>query len=259
MISHDYRCIFIHIPKCAGSSVERALGHAEHGPSYPDHRSIRMLEPFGWAALATPGNLFQLALRLRHDVKPNRNPLNKLKLTRAQYASYFKFAIVRNPWARAFSWYANSVNEPMLRKELKVDASMPFADFLRERIGRGALRPQLAWLRDARGGLPLDFIGRFETLQRDFATVCARLGRPAPPLPHARKGSGADYREHYDKSTRALVAAAYAEEIELFGYSFDDFVDTPILPEGRGKERPATRLGTGVLAASLTRRDVEPR
>ena len=47
MISHDYRCIFIHIPKCAGTSIEDALGHLDNHPGRggQDHRSIRIIEP----------------------------------------------------------------------------------------------------------------------------------------------------------------------------------------------------------------------
>jgi hypothetical protein len=164
---------------------------------------------------------------------------------------------VRNPWARAFSWYGNCVGQPVLRERFGLTPSTPVADFLRARVGKGALRPQLTWLKDARGALPLDFIGRFETLHRDFATVCARLGLPPPALPHARKGSGADYREHYDNSTRDLVARVYAEEIALFGYTFDGFVDAPIVPEGRAERRPATRLGA--LAPPVPSRESESR
>jgi hypothetical protein len=243
MISHAHRCIFIHIPKCAGSSVERALGHAEHAPNEPDHRSIRMLEqPLTWAAVTNPDNLYQLGLRARHYLKPNRNPLNKVRLTRAQYASYFKFTIVRNPWTRAFSWYGNCVSQPALRKRYGLEPSTPFGDFLAEHAGKGALRPQLVWLRDSRGGLPLDFIGRFETLQRDFESVCGRLGVIVAPLPHARKGGGADYRQHYDDRTRALVARVYAEEIELFGYSFDSSVDEGMADSQR---REARKIASG--------------
>jgi hypothetical protein len=256
MISHAHRCIFIHIPKCAGSSIERALGQADHGPNEPDHRSIRMLEQpaLTWPALAKPDNLYQLALRVRHDLKPNRNPLNKLKLTREQYASYFKFTIVRNPWTRVFSWYGNCVGRPELRKRFGLEPTTPFDVFIRERLGKGALRPQLTWLRDSRGRLPIDFIGRFETLQRDFEAVCARLQITAAPLPHARKGGGADYREHYDDHTRALVAQVYAEEIELFGYRFDDFADLRVTSPPKANALPASTLSQPATAGS-----VEPR
>ena len=46
MISHEYKCIFIHIPKCAGTSIESAFGHLDGhaGRHGQDHRPIRMIE-----------------------------------------------------------------------------------------------------------------------------------------------------------------------------------------------------------------------
>ena len=46
MISHEHKCIFIHIPKCAGTSIESALGHLNNytGINRQDHRTIRMIE-----------------------------------------------------------------------------------------------------------------------------------------------------------------------------------------------------------------------
>lgn len=46
MISHKYKCIFIHIPKCVGTSIEQALGHFDEysGRDRQDHRTIRMIE-----------------------------------------------------------------------------------------------------------------------------------------------------------------------------------------------------------------------
>ena len=46
MISHKYKCIHIHIPKCAGTSIEKALGHFDghEGRNGQDHRTIRMIE-----------------------------------------------------------------------------------------------------------------------------------------------------------------------------------------------------------------------
>jgi len=43
MISHKHKCIFIHIPKCAGTSVEYALGHYDRPKEQrknQDHRFI---------------------------------------------------------------------------------------------------------------------------------------------------------------------------------------------------------------------------
>ena len=46
MISHKHTFIFIHIPKCAGTSIESAFGHFDgfSGRGGQDHRSFRMIE-----------------------------------------------------------------------------------------------------------------------------------------------------------------------------------------------------------------------
>jgi hypothetical protein len=46
MISHEYKCIFVHIPKTAGSSIEQKLGWFDELKwGVQDHRTIREIEP----------------------------------------------------------------------------------------------------------------------------------------------------------------------------------------------------------------------
>ena len=68
MISHKYKCIFIHLPKCAGTSIESALGHFENlRPGVQDHRSIRMIEkPFITPrAFSSQENIIEVLRRLK--------------------------------------------------------------------------------------------------------------------------------------------------------------------------------------------------
>ncbi len=224
MISHAHRCIFIHIPKCAGTSIETALGHSEGEAKRvpPDHRTIRRIEmPFLTpAALSSKENVMEVLRRLRHGFRANVHPRNKVTVTEAQYETYFKFAFVRNPWARAFSWYWNVVRDEIHRRELDIDREISFGDFLNRFAGKGMLRPQTYWLRNSKGAIPLDFIGRFETLDDDFTVCCRRMNIASIALPHTRKGSYASYREAYDRPLTELVGAVYREEIDMFGYSF---------------------------------------
>lgn len=228
MVSHDYKCIFIHIPKCAGTSIEVALEHSD--PSVPrgsqDHRAIREIKrKMSINGYFSRGGLEHSARRLKTRVKPlvgrEANPRNSIFLADSTFDDYYKFTFVRNPWARAVSWYKNVMRDELHQKRLRVRGDMPFSQFLKQMGGRGALRPQTFWLRDFDGSLPFDYIGRFETLEEDWQAISSRLGVDANVLGHAIKGGGADdYRAHYDAESKDLVARIYKEEIELFGYAF---------------------------------------
>lgn len=225
MISHEHKCIFIHIPKCAGtSSIERALGHHLDyaGRGKQDHRSIREIEPIRpiWKVVGSFENI-ELSLRAFKDRnKAAANPRNKLTLTRSQYVSYFKFTIVRNPWARAYSWYQNVMRDEIRRSKLNISSDLSFKDYLRTYAGKGMLRPQTYWIKDFSGSIPLDFVGKFENLASDFDVVCETLGVSDISLPHLLGGSSVHFQEHYDKRSIALIDEMYRQEIELFGYSF---------------------------------------
>jgi len=68
----------------------------------------------------------------------------------------------------------------------------------------------------------LDFIGRFETLQKDYEKILELLKLPEVKLPivnqnHQRQR---DYRSYYNEETKNIISEHLKEDIELFGYSF---------------------------------------
>lgn len=225
MISHEYQCIFVHIPKCAGTSVENALGHfkGHTGRGGQDHRSIRLIEqPLVNSNLfSSPENLSEVIERIRHQYRSGMNPRNKLTVTKEQYKRYYKFTFIRNPWSRAYSWYKNVIRDDIHKKNDRVTQHLSLNEFLKRYSGKGMLRPQTYWLKDFSGSIPLDYIGRFESLVEDFQTVCRSMHIPQLELAHEIKGTGEDYRQYYDHESINLVMEVYQEEIELFGYSFD--------------------------------------
>ena len=120
--------------------------------------------------------------------------------------SKFSFAFVRNPWDRIVS-YAHS---------LRVGGDWHQPD----KFARWDLIPQVDFILDDAGKPLVDFIGRFETLAEDFATICGHIGIPTPPLPHVNSSEHRHYRDYYDDADRQFIAKTYAEDIERFGYSF---------------------------------------
>ena len=178
--------VFIHINKTGGSSIEKALGIGL------DHST---------------------ALEKYHQ------------LGAAAWSRKFTFTMVRNPWDKVVSHYHYRVrtNQTGLG-----DKPISFAEWLqRVYIDRDPFyfdqprmfMPQKQWLVNESGEMLVEFIGRFENLQQDFDTICRRLEVEAS-LGHAKPSSRGSYREYYDAGSEALVREHFAEDIELFGYSF---------------------------------------
>jgi chondroitin 4-sulfotransferase 11 len=202
LISEEKRFIFIHIPKTAGMSVNRALiGVA------PD--SIRRIEDL--PAFNDPQKHRHLFAR---DLLEYFGP----KLWRG----YFSFAMVRNPFSRLVSWY-NMCHERPTNKfmwRVKRDAST-FSEFLRmsDRIVARTRFNQVDYVTDVSGKPIVNFVGYFENLEHDFQAICDRIGVESR-LPHLNATAKVDYREFYDAASRNLVESRFSRDLEAFGYSF---------------------------------------
>lgn len=224
MISHQHKCIFIHIPKCAGTSIEKALGHLDghSGRGGQDHRSISELENTfsSEGALSLKDKLDKVLGRGRFKIRKGANPNNLLTVTKSQYHDYFKFTIIRNPWARYYSLYRNIMRDEQKLKRRNYPSDLSFSGFLHHQTENGLLKPQTYWLKSLDGSINFDFIGRFENLREDFEKACVIMGINGIELPHIVKGTGESYQSAYDTQTIAIVAKTCHEEIELFGYSF---------------------------------------
>ena len=169
MISHHHKCIFIHIAKNAGQSVE--------------HVFLELLG-LGWETRAP--------LLLRYNDRPELGPprLAHLKaneyvryryLTQDMFDQYFKFAFVRNPWSRTVSIYK------YLGYNKKIDFKSfllgPYKGKIFEEM-RWFVGPQTDFIYRADGKLIVDCVGRFEDLQSGFDSVCKKIGIPSTYLPH---------------------------------------------------------------------------
>ena len=212
LISHTHRFAFIHIPKTGGCSVKIALSpHVESVLDYwpnrwLDHVGIHVnyFAPYAVKRFRTHTPAALLARELPADA----------------FARLFKFAFVRNPWDLLVSSYDFLKRSGNHRRSRHARRMRSFAEYVDYELWRGKLF-QSRMVTDGRGRVLVNFIGRFESLDRDFAVVCRRIGVEAA-LPHANRGWHTDYREHYSDRLAARVADRFAEDIERFGYAFAD-------------------------------------
>jgi hypothetical protein len=218
MISHQYKCIFIHIPKTAGTSIEQKLGHfQELKRGVQDHRSISEIEPVSLVDLTRacvgldPSSLIRLLKKLLKDNLTNYSQ---------RYDTYFKFSFVRNPWARVFSWYKNVMRDEHHKRRFGVNEHCTFKEFITNHLDQGELKPQLHWLIDKKGNMPFDFIGRFENLANDFSYVADKIGLKNKTLPKLVSGDGKSYTDVYEPEMIDIVSKKYKDEIDLFKFEY---------------------------------------
>ena len=217
LLSVRRRFLFVHIAKTGGTSVRVAL---ERG---------RWADPWYWAMFLCSRfshlSGHRIATKLPRHAKV---VAAKELLPREFFDSLFKFAFVRNPWDLQVSSFHHIRRE----RPQYLGGHQDFEGFLRWKLDPGrpyqfhvdtSIELQSDYLIDLHGQVVVDFIGRYERLEADFAAACARIGMPAPALPHARKATDRkkDYRTYYTADTAELVARHFARDIELLGYGFD--------------------------------------
>lgn len=216
-ISHAHRCIFIHIPKTGGTSIERALGMRGRNKSEDRELLYGRIESDDLKRHALlSGYLQHITMADIHTLYPER-----------PFADYFSFAIVRNPWDRLVSTYVHKDGH-LLRtaraRGIELEGSS-FDEYVRavSELRHAHLQPQHEYLVDEHGELAVDYVGRFESpLVAAFDEICRRLGI-RKVLSHEKKSTqrkSQDHRSYYSPETKKIVEKRYAGDIELFGYQF---------------------------------------
>ena len=208
IISHRHRFIFAAVPKTGTHSVRQALREQMGGE---DVEQVRLFveKRLPWDDLAAIQH-GHLALR---QVRPH--------LGDDVFNGYFKFAFVRNPFDRFVSYCAF-----MLRggSDFQLRPREVMHHFLfREPPEQHILfQPQASLLVDDDGKTLLtDKVGRVEDMQASYDTICDSIGIPSRPLDRVNGTQRGDYRRYYDQALIDGVAARYAQDLDLFGYSFE--------------------------------------
>lgn len=220
MISKDYKCVFIHIHKTAGTSIETHLGFYKKAGQIQDHRTIQDISNISNKYVSLKNGVYSLR---KGSYKPAfiyfKNVL-KPELTKAEFNSYYKFCFVRNSWDRLYSWYANVMRDEKHKKAYNIQGACSLKKFVKEKLPPQRFN-QLSFITNAEGDIPMDFIGRFENLNQDFSVVCNELGIQNSQLPEILVSGNNHYSNYYDGETIDLVYKLYKKEIDYFEFEFD--------------------------------------
>jgi hypothetical protein len=128
------------------------------------------------------------------------------------WSQYFKFSIVRNPWDRFVSMYHFRIQNNM-------ENHKSFERFITDNVDNLLKRPQLEWISDENGNVLMDFVGKFENLQKDFNYVCSAVGANLT-LPHLNKSEHRHYSCYYNEKTIQMVKNICQVDANAFNYTF---------------------------------------
>ena len=225
MICEKHNCLFVHVPKTGGQSVERFF------------LALNLLT---WEERSP------LLLRYNDDPRKGPESLSHLYareyiecgyLSEESYHRFYKFAFVRNPWDRIVSEY-----------RYRYAGRFEFSDFIKNQLSVECaycdkyrhIAPQCDFIFDTEGNQLVDFVGKFENLQEDFTQICEQLKIEDSKLPFVNsslsaRSRGANYgslfrnkakpkdkiyRQYYDSQTRGIVEGLYRRDVEQFNYVF---------------------------------------
>jgi len=197
MISHEYKCIFIHIQRTGGTSIEKAIQGEDQ---------------------------FDKLHRTKHILASTAKEIYK-----DYWDDYFKFSIVRNPWDRMVSFASMGwLDTRIVDGKVNVDSFLSYitnnkyeVPVFSESVSR--LHTYDNYIENSVYcnilNEDLDFIGRFENLHEDFATICEKIGCKNE-LPSDHKNVSENYKGFYNEHSKQVVQNIYKEDLKRFNYTF---------------------------------------
>lgn len=215
MLSHKHKCIFVHIPKCGGTSIENLIW-----PEKSDRTTSNLwmgLERPNYNKYQTGGLQHLLASQIRQEVGDTT------------FNSYFKFAIVRNPWDKAVSQFEYMKKRKDLREFIGMSEDDTFKKYLYliQDTVHVQWESQHKFLLDEAHNQIVDYIGRFETFENAVNAILDKLGFRRTlfginvrKIPHSNKGQRASYKNYYDSESKKIIDKVYEYDIDLLKYSY---------------------------------------
>ena len=139
------------------------------------------------------------------------------------FNTFFKFAAVRNPWARAVSLYS--------RRSIQIKGKISFEDFCKNHLYASdtCLHPtlhqnQLDWLCDENGQCIMDYVYKLENFYQATKEIAertnGRLQIVAREVNYNPNSNSRSYRDLYTGETRKMIAKRFEKDIDTFKYTF---------------------------------------
>jgi hypothetical protein len=207
-INRSYKILFVHIPKCAGTSIEKILDMSTTN-EYFSHMRIKN------SRIHIPVEKFNEEEYLNCVNKPPQHmTYNEMCKAIDGVDQFFKFSIVRNPYTRLVSEYEyvkTFKNETTTFE--KFIQCLDYEKSKRIELFHGHLETQTCYLENFDGK-----IYQFENIQECIDDL--KQYSPVTIIPHANKREYTKpYMEYYTQELLEKVQKFYQEDFINFNYS----------------------------------------
>lgn len=232
LYSTTHNFLYIHVSKTGGSSLEQTLLPFCHHPQLNKFDKLLSKARLHWN-------------HHRHHFKQH-DGINVARqvLPHAEFDDLFKFALVRNPWDWLVSLYHFLRRKSCHRHSTRI-LQMSFADYVEFEIRRNA-RHQHPFFMDRHGRILVDYLGRFEALEKEFDYICARIGIERPELARCGIHAREPYQHFYTPALKDKVARHWQKDIAILGYEFEGYAGGSIT-----EHHAAPGVGKPVLISAL--------
>lgn len=155
------------------------------------------------------------------------------KILNDTWSQCYKFAIVRNPWARAVSswkfgtWgthpsqsWGSLTFEEFCEKLYKfdLDTLKILQGYRKDLVYHTGY--QHSHITNKENKIIVDKICKLETLQQDFEDVVKMLSIPSKILPQRNTTNHKHYTEYYNSTTKDIISDIYQVDIKMFKYKY---------------------------------------
>ena len=126
----------------------------------------------------------------------------------------FTFGFVRNPWERMVSlyfWLTESIGPASLVTDGFKQSLLNDRLIIR---GNKSSSDAMEWLHCC------DYVGRFESLQKDFDYICSIIGVEKRLLIRINASRHNGYTEYFDDEMIEYVSRTHRKTIDTFGYKY---------------------------------------
>jgi hypothetical protein len=200
-ISYEHRCIYIHIPKCAGSAIESVL-------NIKKRNKLQLHGPDGNGDFLQHYTLSQIE---SHYESSDTN-----------LRDFYIFTIVRNPYSKLvsdYSWCKRWFKHKWLMKDSTSVGFKSFAEYILfiKAVGVESwshFRPQYQFIQCGTKCT----VFKIESLKKSYPIIKAEL-RLDSDLPIVNKSSHKHWSKYYSKELYEIVNDMYSNDFSAFGYT----------------------------------------